>query len=284
MVLCALRSENGWSVTDLEELFGSDEVVRTVILAILVLARVVPLVLFVPFFAGSSSSTSLRVILSFALLAALFPNATSGVGALGLSLGQVGLLFWKEVVVGLSLGVLTAVGFHTLTMAGQLIDQARGVDSTMLDPLGGDARSPLAALHLLLGVVLFLIIGGHRAFLAAVAGSYELVPLVELPLAAAGMQAGALNLARLFGAAFAGALLLAAPAVLALLLSEVIVGFLGRTAPGFATSLSLVPLRAALGLAMAMLTMFLVYRIYLPELIELSRYVEYAAEHLGATP
>lgn len=268
----------------LEALLGSREVFTTTVLVLLVLARVVPLVVFVPFFAGVTSSTSVRAVVSIAILAAVYPSATAGVGVLGDSVELFLLLLAKEVVIGLSLGVLAAVGFHVLTMAGQLIDQVRGAEATTLDPLAGDVQSPLASFHLLLGVVLFLLVGGHRAFLTAVAGSYQLVPLAELPLAGTGVREGALALAQLFGAAFAGALMLAAPAVVALLAADLIIGLLGRTAPGFASTLTGMPLRAALGLAMALFALTIVFQTFLPELVHLSRLVERVAGQLGAAP
>jgi flagellar biosynthesis protein FliR len=268
----------------MEELIGSQDVQGSLILALLVLARIAPLVILVPFLGGSSLSASVRVVVALALVAVIYPSAVDGAAPVALDLAAVLLLGLKEVVVGVSLGLLAAMGFHLLGMAGQLIDQTRGSVLLLADPMSGESQSPLASLHMQLGVVLFLIIGGHRSFLVALAGSYAVVPLTTLPLSAPGFQAGALNVSWLFGAAFAGALLLAAPAVVALLVTDLVMGVLDRSAPGLGASLAVAPLRATLGLAMVLLALSLFLRDYLQELSAVGALVEQAAGALGASP
>ncbi len=238
---------------ELAALAESLELTGSLLAGVLVLARVLPLVYLVPFLGGPTLSTWVRLAVALAVTAAVLPVAWTGppeVAAAGLLL----LLMLKEVLVGACLGLLGAVAFHTLGMAGQLVDTARGTtQSQTFDPMTGEEQSPLASLHFQLGVALFLVLGGHRAFVAALAGSYEMVPMTTLPAAPEGLGQVALLAVEMTGAALAAALLIAAPAVTAIVLTDVALGLLGRTAPQVGTYFMAMPLRAAVGLAVVLL-------------------------------
>ena len=222
---------------------------------LLVLARVTPVVYLVPFLGGSAVPAAVRIVVAGAVSLAVLPAALAEPAAVD-GFGHLLVLLLKEVVVGVGLGLLAAVAFHVLAMAGELAAIARGATmSRALDPLGGEEASPLSVLHLLFGVTLFLALGGHRAFLAALSGSYHALPLGRLPEAEAGFGALALATAELTGAAIAAALLLAAPVFAAAVLLDVTLGLLGRTAPQVGTYFMAMPLRAALGLAMVLLAL-----------------------------
>lgn len=266
---------------ELLELARSLELTGHLVALFLVLARISPLVVLLPFLGGPSLSSVVRTVVAVAIAVAIFPVAAPG-PLDHLSAGFVLLLLLKELLVGTCLGLLGAMAFHTLAMAGQLVDQSRGVTmASVLDPATGAEQSPLASFQLQLGVVLFLLMGGHRAFLAAVAGSYEVIPLDELPLSTAGTRDAALLLARLVGGAIAAALMLAAPAISAIVLTDLALGLLGRTAPQVGTYFMAMPLRAAIGLAMALLSLSVVFDEVTAFLGQAVSVVEHAIQLLG---
>ncbi len=229
----------------------------------LVLARVAPVVYLAPFLGGPALSSAVRFVVAVAITAALYPAAAVATVDTP-EAGVFVLLLAKEVLIGVCLGLLASVAFHALSMAGQLVDISRGTAAGQVqNPFAGGESSPLASLHLLLAVVLFVVLGGHRAFLAALAGSFEVIPIGELPLAPAGVQGAALLAAELVGGAIAAALMLAGPAVAAVVLVDVTLGLLGRTAPQIGTYFMAMPLRAAAGLAMVLLTLAVV----LPDIV-----------------
>ncbi len=258
------------------------EVTGPLLALVLVLGRVGPLVTLLPFFGGRSLSPAIRLALALAVAVAIFPVAAPA-SFEPPATGMLLLLLLKEGVVGMCLGLLGAVAFHTLAMAGRLVDRSGGAPfGATPDPATGEPRSPLASLHLQLGVALFLVMGGHRVFLAAVAGSYDVVPLLELPLSPAGTREAALLLARLVGAAIAAALMLAAPAISAILLTDLALGLLGRAAPQVGTTFLALPLRSAVGLAMVLLSLSLVFREVAAYLLDAVELLRQAAGLLGA--
>lgn len=267
-------------MAELADLARQLELSGILLAGVLVLSRVSPLIVLTPFLGGPTLSAAVRTVAALAVAAAVFPAAFDD-PLENIDAGVFLVLMLKEAVVGTCLGILAAVAFHTLSMAGQLIDQARGATMSQLqNPQTGDEQSPLASLHLQLGIVLFLMVGGHRAFLAAVAGSYEVIPLAELPLSPLGLQAMALLSSRLVGAAIAAALMLAAPAVLAIMMSDLALGLVGRTAPQLGTYFMAMPLRAALGLAMVLLALSFVVDEIIPYLEYVTTIVRHTTELL----
>lgn len=268
-------------MAELAELARQLELSGYLLAGLLVLARVSPLIVLTPFLGGPTLSAAVRTVVALAVAAAVLPTAFRE-PLEGIDAGVFVVLMLKEAVVGASLGLLAAVAFHTLSMAGQLIDQARGATMSQLQsPQTGEEQSPLASLHLQLGVVLFLLMGGHRAFLAALAGSYEVIPLAELPLSPSGLREMALLSSRLVGAAIAAALMLAAPAVAAIMMSDLALGLVGRTAPQLGTFFMAMPLRAAVGLAMVLFALSLVIDEIVPYLEQVTRIVRQTTELLG---
>lgn len=140
---------------------------------------------------------------------------------------------------------------YALGWAGELLDRWRGspADATSVGPAG--EASPLGALHLSAGVVLFVTLGGHRLALAAFATSF-----VDVPLgggADGALAPFALGAMRIVADALTLALAFAAPAAIAFVVLEIVLGLWGRVAPGLSLYLLGMPLRAGLGVALALL-------------------------------
>jgi flagellar biosynthetic protein FliR len=136
-------------------------------------------------------------------------------------------VWWRELLVGVALGVTAAVPFAAAHAAGALVDRAR-------DPGG---RGPLGTMYSLLALALFAALDGPRLLVVAVAQSYAALPVGDAlaPGAAVALEAGA----RLIGTG----LLLAAPALAALALVELLLGLVARAEPAVADAVEASSLR-----------------------------------------
>jgi flagellar biosynthetic protein FliR len=130
-------------------------------------------------------------------------------------------------VVGVALGIVAAVPFAAARAAGALVDRAR-------DP---DGRGPLGTLFSLMALALFAAMNGPRLLVIAVAQSYVAFPVGGnlAPGAAVALEAGA----RLIGAG----LVLAAPALAAMVLVELMLGLVARAQPAVGEAVEAAPLR-----------------------------------------
>jgi flagellar biosynthetic protein FliR len=138
------------------------------------------------------------------------------------------LLVAGEIVAGLALGFAIQLGYSAAMMGGEVIGNAMGLGfATMVDPLS-DASSPAVGQFLsILGTFLFLAMGGHLALAGIVIDSYK-----SLPPGAAWLGQGTIHSILFFGGdMFAAGMAIALPVGFALILVQVVMGMLSRSAP-----------------------------------------------------
>jgi type III secretory pathway component EscT len=239
-------------VTVLETLaraiFGVDPA-RAIPVFLLVLARTVPLAQVAPWLGWKGTALFARLVVSLALAIALTPIALASAPQVPGDWLSLSLLGVREALVGAIFAVATSVPLWALGFAGELIDRWRGSPAESIGP--GGTSGPLGTLHIAAGVIVFVLVGGHRLAIAAFADT-----LVELPPGAgasgADLAAFALGAARLVTASLELALAFLAPAALAFVVLELVIGLAERVAPDLRSYFAGMPLRAALGVAVAL--------------------------------
>jgi flagellar biosynthetic protein FliR len=213
-------------------------------------ARTVPLTLSLPVLGGPALPMQLRLALGLGLAALCLPSlavAPEAAGALGW-----GLLAAREVLVGVVMGFAVACVFRGAEAAGELTDVLRGGDlGSMPSPAGEGETRPLGALMLLLAAVVFLEIGGVGQVASALARSYEAIPL-GVPMPGEFPRTAVVVAVIASGKLIEAAIGLAAPAVVALVLADVVFGMLGRAVPRLPFTLGRAPVKALLGLAVVL--------------------------------
>lgn len=240
----------GWDALA-ERLFGADAS-RLASVFLLVLARAAPLAWLAPWLGWRGTAVPVRGAVALVLSAALTPLALDRAPPLPAGWLPLALVGVREVLVGAAFAVAASLPLFALGWTGELVDRWRGSppDGSVVGP--ADGARPLGTLHLSAAVVLFVLLGGHRLALAAFADG-----LVELPpgggAEASDPSAFALGAARLVGAALELTLAFAAPAVVAFLVLEAALGLWGRVAPSVRLWMEGMPLRAALGVAVALI-------------------------------
>ena len=195
----------------------------------LVFARVAGLTMTAPIYGTSDVPFQVRVLLA------------AGAGAVGRTDGiarRRGLLRQLGAACGdarrrgrhrrrcLGLGVLVLI--HAMTLAGEMIAQASGLGiAEMFDPAIGENASHFSRLMFLLGVTIFLCIGGHRMVMAGLLDSFQTIP----PGSGTSLDSLPQGFTTLVSMSFSLGVRVAVPAVTALLLATLVLGLLGRTLP-----------------------------------------------------
>jgi flagellar biosynthetic protein FliR len=197
----------------------------------LILGRVAAVFSLVPFIGGPSVPGQVKIGVAVIVSAVLFPGLVGMAGALPASPLFYLALLAKEVVVGAMIGFLTQLVFYGVQIAGIVIDTQRGLNQiTYLAPQLPGNVSALGNFQFQTSLVLFLAIGGHLAFLRAVANSFAAVPLLAMPQMQVGWLALADQVARISANALALGVQLAAPVVLAIFLVDISFGSIGKVA------------------------------------------------------
>lgn len=218
------------------------------ILMAMVSARFVPVVQLVPYLGGKATPQIVKMSLAACLSLLVMPVLWEARAELPTAPPALAVLLAKEVLIGLTIGFVGALVFEALRMSGQIMDTVRGQNmATAMVPQLPERVSLSADILLQLGIAIFLIIGGHRVLIAALLLSYQAVPLHVMPDAATATQAGVL-IAELFGASFMIALLMAFPVIASVLLAELVLALINKSAPNVNVFFLGMPLKAMIGI------------------------------------
>jgi flagellar biosynthetic protein FliR len=218
------------------------------------LLRVSGLILVAPVLGANVVPARLRVALALALAVLVSPLAPPPPALDPLSAAGV-LAMATQVAIGVAIGFAVQIAFDALVMAGQLVAMTMGLGfATLVDPARGGATPVLSQFLLILGILLFLSVDGHLALIGVLVESFRWAPVGPAGLAPEGLW----SLVLWGGKVFEAGLVIALPALIALLGINLGMGVVSRAAP----QLNLF----AVGFPVAMLFGFLVLLLSLPAL------------------
>jgi flagellar biosynthesis protein FliR len=193
----------------------------------LVIARIAPLFLVAPMFSSKMIPARVRGIAAVGLAVGIAPLAMKG-EHVPLDIMSLGALAVKELLVGLAFSFAIAALFAAVTAAGSLADTLIGFSfGALVDPITGNNASVLSQAYSLVGVAIFIAIGGDGWVIQGLNHTYDLVPLVDYP-ALGPMVAGVQHA---FVGIFVAAVELAAPVLLAVIITDAAFGVVARVVP-----------------------------------------------------
>jgi type III secretion protein T len=147
----------------------------------------------------------------------------------GFTGGEIGLIAVKEVMLGLAMGFAMSTVFWVVEFAAALIDTAAGFNSVqMQNPMSNEQSTPVANMFSKLAGAVFFAIGGGVFLAQAMFDSFQAWPLADLHPSAQG--AYAVFIERQVGTMFSSVLKLAAPVLIVIMLIDVGIGLLARSA------------------------------------------------------
>ena len=213
------------------------------------LVRVSTLLLAGPFFSLAAVNLRVRIAIILVLTWMIYPlvdvpdidpfsfSAVTGI--------------FHEVLVGGLMGLTLQIVIAALVVAGQAIAGSMGLSmANMIDPNLGNVPS-LAQFFLIIGTLLFLSLGGHLVMISVLYSSFEL-----LPIASGGFNTDMiLSLLNWSSELFVGAVVIAFPIMIGLLLVNALLGLVSRAAPSLNVFAIGFPALIPLGLGMLLLTM-----------------------------
>lgn len=194
---------------------------------ILVLARVTPLFLLAPPFSSPMVPPRVRGIIAVGISMGLAPIALHGqhIPTDPLTLAA---LVVEGMLVGLGFAFSFAVLFAAVESAGSLADLGAGFSyGSLVDPVNGNQGGAISHVYSLVGLAVFLVIGGEAWVLRGLAHTFQLVPLTSAPRIDT-LVAGA---EQVFSTVFTSAVEIAAPVLIALLITDAAFGVVSRVVP-----------------------------------------------------
>jgi len=201
---------------------------ETFLLFTLVLTRVSGLVMTAPIYGTPEVPVQVRALLAFALALLITPTQLGAFVAYPGSLANYLVFLGSELVIGVILGLGIVILFSGIQLAGEAIGRLSGTMlADIFDPATGESVPLFSHLLFLLAVAVFVCIGGHRMVMGGLLDTFQTIP----PGRAGLPDSLAWTLVTLIAQSFALGLRAAAPAIVSLLLANVVLGLIGRTLP-----------------------------------------------------
>jgi flagellar biosynthesis protein FliR len=134
----------------------------------------------------------------------------------------------QELLIGVAIGMVVQLAFEALIFAGQTISMTMGLGfATLVDPQRGANTTVLGQMFMIFGILTYLAINGHLVLLGALAESFH-----SLPIGGGHIDGNFVLSVAVWGArVFQSGLLIALPAMIALVIVNLALGVVTRTAP-----------------------------------------------------
>lgn len=215
------------------------------------LARVLALVASAPVLGQARIPVPIRIGLSVGIVLAIVPALPSPPPiAPGSAAGM--LVLATQIVIGVAIGFTLRLVFVAVEMAGDLIGLQMGLGFAMFYDPGNIQHTPILGQFMgLLATLTFLAINGHLLVISALADSFQSLPITTAPLPGSLFE----TLARQGATVFVAGLQLALPLIVTLLVVNLALGVLTRSAPQLNIFAVGFPVTLAIGFGALILTL-----------------------------
>jgi len=191
------------------------------------LARILALVAVAPPFSNAAMPRRVRLTVGLAIAVALIP-ALPATPPISPASGSGLLILAQQMLIGFAMGFAMRLVMAAIDFAGEMIGLQMGLGfATFYDPDSASQTPVLAEFLTLMGSLILLAMNGHLMILATLAESFTLLPIGGTTLAAGSWS----NIAHAGAVVFVSGVMLALPAVTALLIANTALGVLTRAAP-----------------------------------------------------
>ncbi len=189
--------------------------------------RMSALFLAAPILGASTFPVRARILLALGATVLIAPALPAVVPVDVLSVEGV-LLGAQQVIIGFAMGFIVQLVFSAAVIAGQSLAMTMGLGFAMsVDPQNGVSVPVVSQLYVILATLIFLSVDGHLMLVGVLANSFNLLPVGLYAF----RDTFALDIVMLGSQMFVTALMIALPALTAVLLINLAFGVITRAAP-----------------------------------------------------
>lgn len=227
---------------------------------LVIFTRVMGAIAFAPIFGNVAVTRRARIIIGIALAYAMFAVCPYTPLEYSTFIGYTMILL-KELVVGLTLGFMTSITLTIINMAGQFIDREIGFSMVSnFDQTFNTDNTITAEFYSMLVMIIMLCTNMHYFVLSALADSFQLIPPGNVTV-----DSGSLydTMIRYMTNYFVIAIRISLPILISIMLLNVVLGVLAKTAPQMNMFVIGIQLKIFAGFAVIFATLF-----FLPDITE----------------
>jgi flagellar biosynthetic protein FliR len=231
---------------------------REVIFFMLVLSRVAGIFAALPVFGGRTIPLRIKAITVFMITLVCFPTLSVALPQVPSDAFSLALLAFSELMIGLTLAFITQIIFAAVEFSGQIIGMQMGLTiSSILDPSHGTQTQIMSVIQSLFATLMFLSLNIHHLFIRAIMDSFKVIPLGGWRLSGELVNFLVMRTADIFIIGIR----LAAPVMVALLLTTVALGIMARAFPQMNIFMISLPLNVGLGLIIMGMTLTIFFHV-----------------------
>lgn len=231
---------------------------REVIFFMLVLSRVAGIFAAMPVFGGKSVPARIKMIIILMITLVSFPTLSVSIPQMPSDAFSLALLALTELMVGLTLAFITQIIFAAVEFSGQIIGMQMGLTiSSIIDPSRGTQTQIMSVVQTLFATLMFLSLNIHHIFIRAIIDSFRVIPLGGWRLSGELVNFLVMSTADVFIIGIR----LAAPVMVALLLTSVALGIMARAFPQMNIFMISLPLNVGLGLIVLGMTLTIFFHV-----------------------
>lgn len=208
-----------------------------------IVARVTSFIMVVPGFSHKSMPNTAKISLSLILSFLVYTSIPE------IPVQEEMILFMlaviREIIIGLAMGYVAKLIFSAVEMAGQLIDFQVGYSmGAIYDPSSGATSSYYGRLFYWMSIMVFFMLNLHHTMLLSLMDSFK----VAVPGQVGFREINLEVILYLFSNSFRIAFSIAAPMLVVLLVTDIVMGLINRSVPQINVFMLGMPLKSLLGM------------------------------------
>ncbi len=236
----------------------------------LVLARTGALVMTAPIFSTQSLPRRVRALIAVMMSLLVTPAFLNTSMPAIEDMGIYGRMLASEALVGLLLGFGMNILFSGIQVAGQIVSQLSGLSlAEVFNPGFDEDVSVFSQLFYFVTLAMFVAVGGHRIMTEALLDTFTAAPPGQASLGSNFVDV----LVNVLTQSFALGIRAAAPLMVALLLSNLVLGLISRTLPQINVIAVGFSVNALLGLALLFLSVGMVAWVFQDPTLEVLQHL-----------
>lgn len=194
---------------------------------LLVLFRVAGIMTIAPLMGSARIPVKVKFFIALVLSMAVFPLVPK-VGWIPNQLADLALAVGTEMLIGITMGFALSLLFAGLEVGMEMVSHQMGLSMAQLvDPLSDATTNVLSQFYALLATVIYVLINGHLVLIKSLVQTFQTVPLMG---ARVGQNVIDMLISILTGS-YMLAIRVAGPALVAIFLATIALGFISRTMP-----------------------------------------------------
>ena len=216
------------SLNDIIPGLGLQKIMELLLAFFLTSIRLSAFIIASPFFSARFIMLRVRIIIAFVISIIVFSIHPLELDTQILTSAYGIAVIFKELAIGVTACLILTIMFSAASLAGEKIATSAGLSyAAQVDPVSGVQTPVVSQILYLFLIMIFLTVDGHLIALRIIIESYQLIPIGTLPVPSALIDGGMAA----SGSMFLNASIIMLPVVLVVLLINVAIGIITRSAP-----------------------------------------------------